>query len=164
MKNKNLFFISFAIFIVTMIGMLWTEKQSGCGKDIIIPLELAPSITAFKELLVSSCRLEWIESNTYLDFVFILTYTATIFFAFRSLTDSFKLPIWLVVLPGIFDAVENVHLLKFLRADANNVSEMSFSIYYWCVYIKFGLLIVILLALLVLAIKALYTKLNGSKA
>ena len=158
MKNKNLFFISFTIFIVTMFGMLWTEKQATCGETIIIPLELASSITAFKALLISSCKLEWIERNTYLDFVFILTYTATIFFAFRSLTEKFNSLTWLVVLPGIFDAVENVHLIKFLRVDASAVSETSFSIYYWCVHIKFALLGVILITLLALSAKALYGK------
>ena len=158
MKNKNLFFISFTIFIVTVFGMLWTEKQATCGETIIISLELSTSISAFKELLISTCNLDWIERNTYLDFVFILTYTATIFFAFRSLSDRFNSLTWLVVIPGIFDAVENVHLIKFLRADASAVSETSFSIYYCCVHIKFVLLIVIVFLLLGLAAKALYKK------
>ena len=163
MKNKNLFFISLVIFIVTMFGMLWTEKQATCGETIIIPLELASSITAFKALLINGCNLDWIERNTYLDFVFILTYTATIFFGFRSLSDRFNSLTWLVVIPGIFDAVENVHLIKFLRTDASAVTATSFSIYYWCVHIKFALLVVIVLTLLLLALKAVYSKLISLK-
>ena len=170
MKNKNLFFACFAFFIVVLVGMLWSEKQSLCGKDIIIPLELADSIAAFKALLVSSCRLEWIERNTYLDFVFIISYTTTLFFALRTLTEDLKLAdvlrplIWLVVLPGMFDAVENVLLIKFLYIDASTVSDSLFSLYYWCVHIKFAMLIVILVITLVLFAKNMVTKLTSAKA
>jgi len=158
MKNKKLFYLSFAAFVITLVGMLWTEAQATCGEKIIIPLEMAPSIAAFKALLVSSCKLVWIARNTYLDFLFILTYTATIFFAFRSLLECFHSLVWLVLLPGLFDSVENVHLLLFLKADESAVSATSFSIYYWCVHIKFALLVVILLCLLVLAVKVAYGK------
>ncbi len=169
MKNKNLFFISFSIFLVVLAGMLWTEKQATCGNQIIIPLEMASSITAFKALLIEGCKLEWIERNTQLDFLFLITYTATLFFALRTLIEGLALEdvlrplVWLVVLPALFDAVENVLLIKFLYAGAASVSESTFSIYYWCVHIKFTLIIVTLLTILALFVKILYSKLSGQK-
>ena len=169
MKNKNLFFLSFVIFLIVMAGMLWTEKQATCGSEIIIPLELASSITAFKALLISTCELEWIERNTQLDFLFLITYTATLIFAFRTLTEDFKQAemlktvSWLIALPALFDAVENCLLIKFLYADAATVSESTFSIYYWCVHIKFVLIAVILLTVLTLFGKIIYSKLSGNK-
>jgi hypothetical protein len=162
MKNKKLFFASFIFFLVVLAGMLWTEKQSECQKDIIIPLELASSISAFKALLVISCKLEWIEKNTQLDFVFIISYTLTFFFALRFLTQDLELAvtlrplIWLVMLPGILDAVENTLLIKFLYADANSVSDGLYSLYYWCVHLKFAMIIIILSIILVLFGKKMF--------
>ena len=152
-----------------MAGMLWTEKQATCGSTIIIPLELTTSITEFKALLIEGCNLDWIKTNTYLDFLFLITYTATFFFALRTLIEDLKMadvfmPLtWLVVLPALFDAVENVLLIKFLYAPADNVSHAAFSVYYWCVHIKFTLLIVTLLTLLALLVNMLYAKMVAKK-
>ena len=170
MKNKNLFYASFAFFLLVLVGMLWSEKQATCGSSVIIPLELATSITAFKALLIDGCQINWIERNTYLDFIFLISYTATLFFALRTLIEDLKMAdvliplVWLAVLPALFDAVENVLLIKFLYADAATVSDTLFSVYYWCVHIKFTLLIVTLLTLLALLINMLYAKLVGRKA
>jgi hypothetical protein len=169
MKNKNLFFLSFLIFLAVMAGMLWSEKQATCGSTIIIPLELTTSITEFKALLIDGCQLHWIERNTYLDFLFLITYTATLFFALRTLIEDLKMAdvfmplVWLVVLPALFDAVENVLLIKFLYAPADTVSHAAFSVYYWCVHIKFTLLILTLLTLLALFINMVYAKMVGKK-
>ena len=170
MKNKNLFFISFVFFLIVLAGMLWSEKQATCGDKIIIPLELSTSITAFKALLINGCQINWIERNTYLDFIFIISYTATLFFALRTLIEDLKMAdvlmplVWLVVLPALFDAVENMLLIKFLHADAATVTDTAFSVYYWCVHIKFTLLIVTLLTLAALLINMLYAKLVGRQA
>ncbi len=169
MKNKNLFYASFAFFLLVLVGMLWSEKQATFGSTIIIPLELSTSITEFKALLIDGCQLQWIERNTYLDFLFLITYTATLFFALRTLIEDLKMadvfmPLaWLVVLPALFDAVENVLLIKFLYAPADTVSHAAFSLYYWCVHIKFTLLIVTLLTLLALVINRLYANLMAKQ-
>ena len=170
MKNKNLFYVSFAFFLLVLVGMLWSEKQATCGGTVIIPLELATSITAFKALLINGCRLNWIERNTYLDFIFIISYTATLFFALRTLIEDLAsaemlMPLaWLIVLPGLFDAIENVLLIKFLYTDAATVSDTAYSVYYWCVRIKFTMLIVALLSVLALVLQILYAKLVGRNA
>lgn len=164
MKNKYLFLISFVVFLITMAGMLYTEKLATCGEKIIIPLELAPSAIAFKNLLISSCNLDWIERNTQLDFLFILTYTATIFFALKGLTESSiwlkskQKYLWLVILPGVLDAIENVHLIKFLRLDISQISDASYSTYSWCVHVKFVLLIVLVLTIGALSVKEIYQR------
>ncbi len=162
MKNKYLFLISFVAFLITMQGMLYTEKLATCGAQIIIPLELAPSATIFKNLLTNSCNLDWIERNTQLDFLFILTYTATIFFALIGLTESSawlkskQKYLWLVILPGILDAIENVHLIKFLRLDVSQISDASYHTYSSCVHAKFILLIALVLTIALLSAKEIY--------
>lgn len=167
MKNKYLFLISFVVFLITMQGMLYTEKLANCGAQIIIPIELAPTAIAFKDLLNSSCNLDWIERNTQLDFLFILTYTATIFFALKALTEysswfkSKQKYLWLVFLPGILDAIENVHLIKFLRLDISQISSASYNIYTFCVHTKFVMLIVLLLLIVTLTAKATYHHVKG---
>ncbi len=162
MKNKYLFLISFVVFLITMQGMLYTEKLATCGAQVIIPLELAPSAIAFKSLLNSSCNLDWIERNTQLDFLFILTYTATIFFALKGLTESStwlkskQKYLWLVILPGVLDAIENVHLIKFLRLDISQISDASYNTYSLCVHTKFVLLIALVLTIALLSAKEVY--------
>ncbi len=167
MKNKYLFLISFVVFLITMQGMLYTEKLAACGEKIIIPLELASSAIAFKGLLNSSCNLDWIERNTQLDFLFILTYTATIFFALKGLTESStwlkskQKYLWLVILPGVLDAIENVHLIKFLQLDTSQISDVSYNTYSLCVHTKFVLLIVLLLTIVALSAKVIYHHVRG---
>lgn len=162
MKNKYLFLISFVVFLITMQGMLYTEKLATCGAQIIVPLELAPSALVFKSLLKSSCNLDWIERNTQLDFLFILTYTATIFFALKGLTESStrlkskQKYLWVVILPGILDAIENVHLIKFLRLDISQINDASYSTYSLCVHVKFVLLIALVLTIATLSVKEIY--------
>jgi len=124
----------------------------------------------FKALLISTCKLEWIERNTQLDFLFLITYTATLIFAFRTLTEDFqsaeklKTVSWLIALPAFLDAVENCLLIKFLYADASAVSEATFSIYYWCVHIKFVLIAVILLTVIALFVRMGYRKIASPLA
>jgi hypothetical protein len=162
MKTKNLFWISLVFFLAVMAGMLWSEQQAGCGK-IIIPLEMAENIAAFKQM-VANCNLLWIERNTELDFLFLISYTATLIFAFRWLMGHLAmratlLPLtWLLVVPALCDAVENVHLIKFLHADEATVSTGTFGIYYWCVRVKFALLVIALVILLVLLGKRFFGK------
>ena len=148
MQNRYYFPVAFVFFLLVMAGMLWTEKRSACGSDIIIPLELAPDIQSFKALLVPACKLEWIERNTKLDFVFLVSYTLAILAALHALAKSPQ-TVWLKplsilsVFPALLDAVENVHLLKFLTAEVNSVTTAEYAVYSWCVRIKFALLVFI---------------------
>jgi hypothetical protein len=80
------------------------------------------------------------------------------------MADVFMPLTWLAVLPALFDAVENVLLIKFLYADAATVSDTAYSVYYWCVHIKFTMLIVAVLTVLALVLQILYAKLVGRKA
>ncbi|HLP20840.1 MAG TPA: hypothetical protein VK174_11095 [Chitinophagales bacterium] len=162
MSNKKLFLFSFVSFLLVMAGMLWTEQQAGCGK-VIIPLELEPSIAAFKQR-IAACDITWLATNTQLDFLFLIAYSATLFFALRGLSDKLSPLAWLTFLPGVFDSIENVLLLKFLYADQAEISAGVYSIYYWCVRIKFGILIIILLTLLVLVGQWIYKKAKGEKS
>lgn len=162
MTNRNLFIFSFIAFVVLTAGMLWTEQQAGCGK-VIIPLELEPTIAAFKQR-IAICDITWLATNTQLDFLFLMAYSATLFFALRSLSDAFARWAWVALLPGVFDTIENVLLLKFLYANESEVAAGTYSIYYWCVRIKFGILILILLTLLVLVGQWLYKKVKGEKS
>lgn len=161
MSNKNLFLISFGAFLVTMGRMLWTEAQAGCGK-VIIPLELEPNIAAFKQR-IAGCDISWIAANTKLDFVFLLAYSATLFFGWRAVAGKSQHLAWVTLLPGLFDTVENVNLLDFLYLSEQEVSCSSYNAYYWCVRIKFIILTLVLLALLRMAGKLVYEKLNSNK-
>lgn len=151
MSNKNLFLISFGAFLVTMGGMLWTEAQAGCGK-VIIPLELDPNIAAFKQR-IAACDISWIAANTKLDFVFLLAYSATLFLGWRGIAGKAQHLAWFTLLPGLFDAVENINLLDFLYLSEQEVSASSYNTYYWCVRIKFGILVVVLGALLTFGVQ-----------
>lgn len=160
MQNRYYFPSALTFFLLVMAGMLWTEKRSACGNDIIIPLELAPDIQSFKTLLLPTCKLEWIERNTKLDFVFLISYTLVILAAFHALAKSPK-DVWLKpmcilsIFPGALDAVENIHLLRFLKADIASVTATEYSVFYWCVHIKFALLLFIVAFVVVLAVKRL---------
>lgn len=151
MSNKNLFLISFAAFLVTMGGMLWTEAQAGCGK-VIIPLELDPNIAAFKQR-IATCDISWIAANTKLDFVFLLAYSATLYFGWRGISGKAQNIAWLTLLPGVFDAIENIHLLDFLYLSEQEVSSSAYNTYYWCVRIKFFILVAVLVGLLAFVVK-----------
>lgn len=160
MQNRYYFPVAFVFFLLIMAGMLWTEKRAECGSSIIIPLELAPDIESFKSLLAPACKLEWIERNTKLDFMFLISYTLVILAAFHALANSPKdkwlKPVCILsVFPAVFDAVENIHLLKFLKVDIASVTTAEYSVYYWCVHLKFALLLFIVAFILVLAVKRL---------
>ncbi|HLP52593.1 MAG TPA: hypothetical protein VK154_17010 [Chitinophagales bacterium] len=162
MTNTKLFLFSFVSFLMLTAGMLWTEQQAGCGK-VIIPLELESSIASFKQR-IAACDITWLATNTQLDFLFLIAYSATLFFALRALSDKLSPLAWLTFLPGLFDTIENVLLLKFLYADQAQVTAGVYSIYYWCVRIKFGILIIVLLTLLALVGQWLYRKVKGREA
>ena len=157
MGNTRPLLISFAAFILTLAGMLWSEQQAGCG-TIIIPLELVPDIATFKRMILG-CNVDWLKRNTLLDFVFLVTYSSTLYYGLKSLSARLAPYAWLTLLPAAFDCVENVLLIKFLYADVADVSPTAFSTYYFCVHIKFVLLVIILITLLVLALKLLFGKL-----
>ncbi len=156
MTNTKLFIASFGFFLLVMFAMLWSEQQAGCGK-IIIPLELAGDINMFKAM-VANCNVAWIKYNTEIDFLFLLAYSAPLFFGLRGLLGRFSGYAWLAFLPAVFDTVENILLIKFLDADVTTLGSMAFTIYYMCVRTKFMLLLVILLTLLGLGVKHLVTK------
>lgn len=156
MTDKKLSIFSFVFFLLTLAGMLWTEQQAGCGK-VIIRLELEPDITLFKRC-VANCNLDWIASNTQLDFLFLIAYSAVLFFVWRGVAGRLKYLAWVTLVPGLFDVIENIHLLKFLYAAEADVTTGSYAIYYWCVRLKFAVLVVVMLTLVGLIGKWFFIK------
>jgi hypothetical protein len=147
-----------------MIGvMLYTGAQAGGDKDIIIKLELAPNIEAVQNMLApyDATHTAWLRLNTQLDFVFILTYSLTFFFAFAYILEgkTWSRLAWLAFVPGLLDVVENNFILIFLQHD---YSTPYFAIYYWCVHLKWGLIPVLLLPSLGLLVWLGYRGLKGS--
>ncbi len=148
MSARFYFAVSLVFFLLVTAGMLYTEKKAACGGNIIIPLEMAPDIQSFKALLVPACQLEWVERNTKLDFVFLVAYTALIIATLYTLQGTppagwFKPLVVLSVFPALFDAIENFLLLKFLHVFAANITTAEYAVYFWCVRLKFGVLLVI---------------------
>lgn len=160
MNSNRRLLLSFGAFMLTLAGMLWSERQAGCG-TIIIPLELAPDISSFKQM-ISGCNIEWLKRNTLLDFLFLSTYSATLFYGLKSLSARMAPYAWVTLLPAVFDCIENVLLIRFLYADESTVSSSVFSVYYTCVHIKFVLLVVILIALMAIALKKLFNRLSAN--
>lgn len=159
MSNGKLLSLSAGAFALALAGMLWTEQQAGCGR-VIIPLELTTHIEAFKAM-IAGCDIEWLRRNTQLDFVFLITYSLVLVFGLKSLSDRLSPYAWFAFLPACFDAVENVFLIKFLDADITTISSAAFTTYYMCVRTKFAMLAIILVALIVLLVRASYIKITG---
>ena len=132
-----------SLLLVVLIGgmMLFAEK-SATNENIIIPLELATSLQMVMEMLspFSRIQLDWLKTNTQLDFIFLIMYTSVYYYTTKSLlTRLNKESIIKIILPftlvaGVLDAIENLFILQFLNLD---FSTPYFSVYYWCVHIKF---------------------------
>ena len=166
MKNtKPFLYCLVPVFI--MIGvMIYTGSQAGGDKNIIVKLELAQDIDIAQALLApyDEVHLQWLRLNTQLDFVFILTYSMLFYFALvfwiskiPAAKDWSQVPL-LAFIPGLLDVVENLFILRFLNHD---FSTTNFSLYYWCVHIKWGLIPFLLIPTLGLLALLIYKKIKG---
>ncbi len=166
MKNtKPFLYCLVPVFI--MIGvMIYTGSQAGGDKNIIVKLELAQDIDIAQALLApyDEAHLQWLRLNTQLDFVFILTYSMLFYFAMvfwiskiPAAKDWSQVPL-LAFIPGVLDVVENLFILRFLNHD---FSTTNFSLYYWCVHIKWGLIPFLLIPSLSLLALIIYKKVKG---
>jgi hypothetical protein len=150
MSTKGKFLISIVLVLSMGALMLYTESLAGGESGIIVKLELVPTLAEAEQLVAKydDEHLQWLRVNTLLDFVFILTYTALFFFALKGLLDLFgAVPNYLLLLgvaslPGVLDVVENIFILQFLDRD---FSTSYFEVYYWCVHVKWTLVVIFIL-------------------
>ena len=141
MTNTKKFLLAL-IPVFIMIGvMVYTGAQAGGDKNLIVKLELAPTIELAKDLLApyDEDHLRWLGLNTQLDFVFILTYSVLFFFALNYFLaiSKWKPLAFLAFVPGLLDVIENIFILDFLNHD---FTTQHFAFYYWCVHIKWGMI------------------------
>lgn len=164
-RNKTRsFWIAFAIFIVTVMGM---RLSSGClysplTPKAIVDLELAfdqEKALAIKEswdlhlcdhsFSVSSNGIETAVLNTFLDFPFIASYTWFLIVLLTiSKTESNSKVITIgcsmIVIAGLLDVVENIFMLIFLKI--NSISSLLFAV---PATLKFGTIIILVMWILV---------------
>ena len=162
MKSATL--IIATIFVTVMFFLMrWqgqTLQTSAITKGGILALEFAKTTTRANECL-AEWRMQDMKNNTYLDFIFITSYTFFFVTAIRKLTYrkliSYGLRPFMIavaIIAGLTDFLENMQILRYVSGAA---TDHVISSVYWLASFKFvlvGLTIVFLLiSLLYTAVK-----------
>ncbi|MGJ8665978.1 MAG: hypothetical protein ACSHW7_06420 [Patiriisocius sp.] len=143
-------------------------------KDAIIPNIMAIQFSSTLEQFNTniSSALPNARLHTYINFVFIISYSLLFYAAYRVFQTSMRIPfsklvIVICFLPGIFDLIEN---FLFLHLIDNLDSSKTFSWYWWMVRAKWTLVIpffmmniTILIYYLVKSINSLVTFIDEKK-
>lgn len=167
MKNTKPFLYSLLPAFIMIGVMIYTSLHAGGDKNIIVKLELAKDVDVAQALLApyDEAHLQWLRLNTQLDFAFLLSYSLVFYFALvywlskiPAARDWSQVPL-LAFIPGVLDVVENLFILNFLN---NDFTTKYFSLYYWCVHIKWGLIPFLLLPSLGLLALVIYKKVKSS--
>lgn len=167
--EKKLTFSLFFLFIISLVTMLYFDRflTNETSVNGIISFELAGSLERSNEIIDSWSSL----SKTYaglslgFDFLFLLVYTLFISLIIHKLNERLwkKKPfyrigeflIWSMFITAIFDALENVCLIKLLIGSQH---EFWPNLAYYFAIIKFFLIIVSILFILYNLIILLFKK------
>ena len=152
--KKNKFILSLLAVVIAMGAMryfdsfLITENCKG-----IVSFELAKDLERSK-IIINSWNTEAKTAaglSLGFDFLFILIYIYFLSLLVKKLTNNFKnhglhikpenLFVYLLVLVGVFDIIENIALIKLLLGDFKQIYS---SVSYYFASLKFGLLALII--------------------
>jgi len=115
------------VLVLTRISYIEVEN--------LLTIEFASDATVFENLVNTADNL---ERNTYIDFLFMIGYTALFYFSGRVVYDLLQFTsrklLFILFFPLIFDLVENVLLLQMLGK--SSVDYLSFSTFYYAVRLK----------------------------
>ncbi|MEO7313694.1 MAG: hypothetical protein ABIW47_00800 [Ginsengibacter sp.] len=139
MKNIKLqWLLLFTIIMIIAMNFQWNLDNKHVQKGIIA-LEFAKTSTEAKNI-ITDWNIPGAIENTYLDALFIISYSLFLFFAVYRTAEQLKGPAnyfkylaWLAPLAGLLDFIENYMLLQFLKDPANFQSTHTISM------IKFGI-------------------------
>ncbi len=124
--------LSLAAFIILAFIM---TRIPFFAVDNLLAIEFAPNAQAFNALITD---VELVRRNTYIDFGFMLAYTAMFYFSGRVLYDLLQFTtrklLFVLLLPFLFDAVENLLLLQMLGKAPEDY--LSFWTFYYAVRLK----------------------------
>lgn len=123
-----------SLVLFALVGYVMTQIPY-FGVRTLIAIEFAPDVQIFHALVANTHNL---QQNTYIDFFFILAYTALFYFSGRVVYDLLQFAtqklLFLLFLPLLFDVIENLLLLQML--DKAPEDYFSFCLFYYAVRLK----------------------------
>lgn len=133
MRNIKLqWFLLFTIVMMMAMQFQWKLENKHVQKGIIA-LELAKTSMEAKNV-IDDWNIPGAIKNTWLDALFIISYSLFLFFAVYRSAESLsgsasylKYLAWLAPLAGLLDFIENYRLLQFLNDPANFHSTYAIS-------------------------------------
>lgn len=156
-------------FLLTLAAtIIWFFVMRPFTPTNIVAFELAGSIET-AQAIISNWSLEQIakvKTSIYLDFGFILAYCSAFMFACRAaanysgvqfFTQTGRQLAWIVWLAGLFDAIENIAMLRTLSV----ITQLSVSIAFYFAAFKFAILLVALIFVLIALATGIFTKVRS---
>ncbi len=142
---------AFLVFIMTKVPSVAVEN--------LLEIEFASDAEELRNLILKAVNL---ETNTFIDFLFMIAYTALFYFSGRVVYDllqfSSRKLLFILFLPLIFDLIENLLLLQML--DKTPADYLSFTTFYYAVRLKWLFAIPGVIVFLVVLIYHLYALLD----
>jgi hypothetical protein len=147
------------------VAIVWTIVMRLFSPANIVEFEFAGSVQKATEIieLWGDKGVSLAKTSTYLDFVFLIVYSAAISLGCLVASSFSKLQILIktakplsriVWVAGICDAIENMAMLKTLQ----EINQTSISIAYYFAAIKFTIVFIGLLFILISYIARIFTK------
>ena len=149
--KKKIFIVSFIAALLAMIVLMIIDSdlQNGNYKFGIVSFELAGSLSASDEIIQ-----EWeVRGVSYLasfslgfDYLYLVLYVSFLGLWTSVMADTFKavsskrvaqIIIFMFILAGILDAIENYALFKLLAGSQENYYSL---LAYYCAFVKFSLI------------------------
>lgn len=141
----------FLIFIMTKLHSVAVRN--------LLEIEFASNAETFRNLIL---KVDNLETNTFIDFLFMIAYTGLFYFSGRVVYDllqfSSRKLLFVLFFPLIFDVIENLLLLQML--DKTPSEYLNFSIFYYSVRLKWLFAIPGVIVFIVVLIYHIYALLD----
>ena len=153
MKNVIVAFISM-ILVFKIMHWQGEPLKTSVTPNGILALEFANNFEKVHPIL-NTWNPNTARINILIDFVFLISYSLFFIFSIQYISKKSKkesqknaaiVILKIALLPGLFDAIENILMLQTL---SRNSTEILLQITYYCVIIKFTLAALIVLFILV---------------
>jgi hypothetical protein len=155
-RFRTFWTISFVLFLAVGLAMLLIPE---IRVGNLLEIEFAPNMEALKNQITDPQKL---ESNTMVDFLFILAYTCLFYCSGRIIYDLLQFKthklLFLLFLPGVFDILENILLLQMLHAPQINC--FTFCKFYYAVRLKWLFVVPGAITVLLVLLYYLYAALD----
>lgn len=144
--------------LTTFLAFIMTKIPSVAVGNLL-EIEFASDAEALRSLMLLVNNL---ETNTYVDFLFMIAYTGLFYFSGRVVYDllqfSSRKLLFILFFPIIFDLIENLLLLQML--DKSPADYLSFTTFYYAVRLKWLFAIPGVIVFLVVLIYHIYALLD----